>query len=250
MATKIQHPKTANQKEYNRQIDRIERFARKYRIDVRLPDAPKRVTQNRIDKVSDLRGRKILEISTVDVVDLIPYGIEGAKAQTMNAADFFDLIVGNDVSFSEGAKAFQSGTRYQQDVAQNKGVVHEQQAIDAFTENISQYRPFFRDTMIDWRDKMINRLGKKAFVRILEDFESEFGGIGKAEAYNLEKLAIWLNKFAERIDDPEIKQAALQEVEEMQSDQSFSEAFDDYKKYRRDYYKRRYQQKKKAQQGV
>lgn len=244
MATKISHPKTANQKEYNRQIDRIERFARKYHIDVHLPDAPKRVTQNQIDKVTDLRGKNILEISTVDVVDLTPYGIEGAKAQTMNAADFFDLVVGDDMTFSEGAKTFKSGTRYQEDVAQHKGAVHEQQAIDSFTENISQYRPFFRDTMLDWRDKMIDRLGMKAFVRILEDFESEFGGIGKAEAYNLEKLAKWLNKFAERIDDPEIKQAALQEVEEMQSDQSFSEAFDDYKKYRRDYYKRRYRQKK------
>lgn len=244
MATKIQHPKTANQKEYNRQIERIEKFARKYHIDVHLPDAPKRITATDIQGVKDLRGKNILEISTVDVVDLTPYGIEGAKAQTMNAADFFDLVVGDDINFSEGAKAFKSGTRYQEDVRTNRGASHEQQTLDAFAENIGQYRPFFRDTMLDWRNKMIDRLGIKSFVRILEDFESEFGGIGKAEAYNLEKLAIWLNKFAERIDDPEIKQVALQEVEDMQSDQSFSEAFDDYKKFRKDYYKRRYRQKK------
>lgn len=246
MATKIQHPKTANQKEYNRQIERIEKFARKYHIDVHLPDAPKRITATDIQGVKDLRGRNILEISTVDVVDLTPYGIEGAKAQTMNAADFFGLVVGDDINFSEGAKAFKSGTRYQEDVRTNRGASHEQQTLDAFAENISQYRPFFRDTMLDWRNKMIDRLGIKSFVRILEDFESEFGGIGKAEAYNLEKLAKWLNKFAERIDDPEIKQVALQEVEDMQSDQSFSEAFDDYKKFRKDYYKRRYKQKKKV----
>lgn len=241
MATKISHPQTANQKEYNRQIERIERFGRKYGVRVSLPSAPKRVTQQELDRVTNLKGKEILKISSVYIADktaIENLDLQVPENNTINALDLYEALQG-DTPLSQGGRTFISHTRFQDNILHSNDTSYEEKILNSFEQNVSQYRPFFRDTMLEWRDKMIDRLGGKAFVDTLTKFEQEFGGITKAEAYNLARLTKWLNKFAARIDEPTVKEVALQEVEEIQSDQTFANAFEDYRKYRRKkYYKR------------
>lgn len=242
MAKKFQKPTTRNQYEYNKQIERIERFARRYHIDVHLPNTPERVTKNKLDELKDLKGKKILEVATVDVMTDEPldeYDVEELRQETINALDFYNEVVG-DVPLQKGKKQFISRTKYEDNVKRQYGISWEEQQMKTFEQTMRQYRQEFSDIMLNWRDDMIEKLGVETFFDLLKEFEQEHGGIGKAEAYNLGRLAKWLNKFAERIDDPDVRQAAIEEAEYIQSDKSIEAAFYDFKKFnRKNYYKQR-----------
>ena len=234
------HSLTPNQKAYNKEVERLKRFGRLHKVNVQIPDRPDRITKQALDKIKNLKGKDILAISTVDVTKDIDTGERLQTPETVNALDLYEQYVG-DKPFSAGERQFDSLTRFYDNIEQDNGKDYNEKLLDTFETNLRQYRQTFRDIMGEWKDKMIERLGLKTFLDTLQNFEQEFGGIGKAQAYNFDQLTQWLNRFAERIDDPDVRQAALNEVEEIQSNSMLRQEFDDYKKFRRkSHYKRYY----------
>lgn len=214
MAKTFKKPTTKNRKAYNAEIERILRFAKKNKIKVDLPETPARVTKKQLNKVKKLKGKEILKISTVPTQ-------QGA----VNAYELFESVAG-DKSFAQGKYEFNAARQGLENLATENVVSHEQWELQSFYEGLSKYRPYFVDIMHNWADKMINALGLDEFIEQLKDYEAEFGGISDFEAYDRTTLAVWLERFAARIDDEETRAAAYEEIDIIQNDSNFREEWE------------------------
>lgn len=231
---------TANQKEYQKQIDRMKRFEKKYHVKVDMPEQPKRITKKDVQELKELKGKKLLERSTVEIAAQVPLHEEEFQVgEQVNALEFLEAITNGSDDLQANSKAFISQTRFQQSAQNGEGQQWEDTYIQSFEEGLSQYRPEFQNIMSKWARSMAKKLGITTFVNTLQSYEQEFGGIGKAEAYNLSYLVKWLTKFAARIENPKVREAAIHEIEEMENDKSLYQDYYDYKAFKRKQYYRR-----------
>jgi len=236
---KFADPKSKNQKLWNEEIDRLLRFENKHNgVKIHLPKKPTRVTKHELSDLKELKGRKILEISSIEVAENDP--LRDLQKGEMNAAEYYNKVIGDRPLNKGGSKYLNQHLQLERQRQQNQRVVTpENEEIELelaeqeqpfspvtaneitemeFTQQLSAFRPEFQELVGNWADELISEMGENEFYESLREYQNEVGTIGRKEAYSKKSLVEWERKFVERLPQGSVSRETgerlLQELEE------------------------------------
>lgn len=260
-------PTTANQRQWNREIDRLLRFQKEHKgINVPIPEKPKRITKTKLKEIKAMKGKKILEKSTVNVPTNDPN--RELKAGEMNAKEYFDKVVGQDKTLKEGEKTLKSNIEYDterakmldeikddytetelqsiiesgefpdsviDDISMGAGKTFADNTIEEFKNTIREnYRPSFQRIMFDWLNDVQKTMTNAEIANALNEMEQDGHPIDHKIAYDFDLLMSWATEFVNNADvSLEIKQRLTAELNDMANNQGLRDWFDYSRRYRR-----------------
>ena len=199
---------TPNQKAWNKEIERLIRFGKKHKIQMDLPEKPKRVTNKSLGRIHSIRGRKALKIGYIKVKRPTVFTTrtpEGKVIKTrvkagteVNAETVFNEVAKDTTNIKEKEVEFQALLKEITTPIQNQPSFSESY-IDSFEENLDLYStdaPILISSLKKMLDIIQDEIGEDALSDFLREHEQDFGQLDQYMYYGLGKAFNWFRSLA------------------------------------------------------
>jgi len=218
----IKNPTTKNQRAWNREIARLERYEKRHKgIKISYPTKPKRITKKDLHEISQIKGRKILERSTVAIK-------LNKKTHYISAKNFYDLVAKGKTA-KEREKEFQKGLKNPPEFYEPNEPTDQEDDLPSYADAVIEqwwqeiYRfpkagEQFREMMKAWEQEMLDEFGKERFAQFLDEMNQSGHPMSVDVAYKAAYRTMYLTHFANLIHDETVRAYFIDYINQLNLD--------------------------------